>query len=906
MSEDGRRGRVGRRAAARRARSRVPAGRARDRGRLRARPRLALGLESTSSSATSTPRRPRRSPAAEAAGARVERHPADKDATDLELALDAALRIEPARGSSSSAATAAGSTTCSRRPAARRRRYARVAVDARRRRGARARRARRARRSTARRASSSRSLAVAGPADGVTHRGPRVPAARRDARARLDPRRQQRVRGDDGARVASSAASCSRSAREAPMRRHDARRCLALVARRDRSPSPAAAAATSSRPRSCSSPTTRSRSRRRCCRRSRTRPASRCGSSKAGDAGEVVNRRSSPRATREGDVFFGVDNTLLARALDGDLFEPYESPGSRASTARYALDPEHRVTPIDYGDVCLNYDKALVRGAAASRRRERSTTSRAALPRPARGREPGHLVARARVPARDDRAVRRGRLAGLLAQAARERRARRRRLGGGVLRAFSGAAGSKGDRPDRRLVRVEPAGRGLLRGAATDAGADRRRRVDSCFRQVEFAGVLRGARNEDGARKLVDFLLSKRFQDDMPLQMFVFPVVDATRRCRRCSSSSRSCPSARSSSRPTRSTQNRETWIDEWTDDRAALSARAWRAVASACRSRSSRSSSLCPVAAILERGLRGAGDPPLDVLTDPLRARSCGSPLWQALASTVLTLVVALPAAYVLARYDSAARARRARSWSCRSCCRRSWSRSRSSRSSPTASSAGVGRSWSRTCSSTSRSSCGSSAFWANLDPARRGRGDARRGAVARVPRGHRSRCSPRRSPRRARSCSSSRSRRSGSCSSSAGRGATLEAEIYRQAAASSTCGPRPCSRSCSSRRRRGVLGRDAIWSARLVVARTAAAGARRRAPAADGARQARRRGEPRRARALPRAAARGARRALARSRSGYGLDAYRALGRADQRAPRPAVGGDRELARLRRRRDA
>ena len=47
---------------------------------------------------------------------------------------------------------------------------------------------------------------------------------------------------------------------------------------------------------------------------------------------------------------------------------------------------------------------------------------------------------------------------------------------------------------------------------------------DSCFRQIEFAGVLRGTGNEDGARELVDFLLSKRFQEDIPLSMFVFPV----------------------------------------------------------------------------------------------------------------------------------------------------------------------------------------------------------------------------------------------------------------------------------------------------------------------------------------------------------------------------------------------
>jgi thiamine transport system substrate-binding protein len=45
-----------------------------------------------------------------------------------------------------------------------------------------------------------------------------------------------------------------------------------------------------------------------------------------------------------------------------------------------------------------------------------------------------------------------------------------------------------------------------------------------CFRQVEFVGILKGARNQALAEKFVDYMLSKTFQEDMPLQMFVFPV----------------------------------------------------------------------------------------------------------------------------------------------------------------------------------------------------------------------------------------------------------------------------------------------------------------------------------------------------------------------------------------------
>jgi thiamine transport system substrate-binding protein len=48
--------------------------------------------------------------------------------------------------------------------------------------------------------------------------------------------------------------------------------------------------------------------------------------------------------------------------------------------------------------------------------------------------------------------------------------------------------------------------------------------TDACFRQVEFAGILRGSSNPEAAALLVDFLLSPAFQEDIPLNMFVEPV----------------------------------------------------------------------------------------------------------------------------------------------------------------------------------------------------------------------------------------------------------------------------------------------------------------------------------------------------------------------------------------------
>ena len=78
----------------------------------------------------------------------------------------------------------------------------------------------------------------------------------------------------------------------------------------------------------------------------------------SGDASEMVTKALLTAGDPLGDVLFGVDNNLLSRALDGDLFDAYESPALESVDERYVLDPDHRVTPIDHGEVCLNYDKA--------------------------------------------------------------------------------------------------------------------------------------------------------------------------------------------------------------------------------------------------------------------------------------------------------------------------------------------------------------------------------------------------------------------------------------------------------------------------------------------------------------------------------------------------------------------
>src|SRR5512145_2986656 len=79
---------------------------------------------------------------------------------------------------------------------------------------------------------------------------------------------------------------------------------------------------------------------------------------KSGDAGAVLNKAILTKEAPLADVLFGVDNTFLSRALEGDIFEPYASPALQEIPAGFKLDDSNRALPVDYGDVCINYDKA--------------------------------------------------------------------------------------------------------------------------------------------------------------------------------------------------------------------------------------------------------------------------------------------------------------------------------------------------------------------------------------------------------------------------------------------------------------------------------------------------------------------------------------------------------------------
>ena len=126
----------------------------------------------------------------------------------------------------------------------------------------------------------------------------------------------------------------------------------------------------------------------------------------AGDAGQLVNRAILTAGNPEGDVLFGVDDNLLAQAVDAGVFEPYASPALDAVDDAYELDATHAVTPIDRGDVCLNVDLGWFAERSLEPPTDIADLTDAGVPRAHRGRESGDLDPGPRVRARDRRAIR--------------------------------------------------------------------------------------------------------------------------------------------------------------------------------------------------------------------------------------------------------------------------------------------------------------------------------------------------------------------------------------------------------------------------------------------------------------------------------------------------------------------
>ena len=365
---------------------------------------------------------------------------------------------------------------------------------------------------------------------------------------------------------------------------------------------------------------------------------------------------------------FGVDNTFLSRVVDDDVFEPYEADGPRRRARRAARARarrrgdagrlRRRVRQLRHGLV------RRARARPAGRPRRRSPTRRTATCSSSRTRRRRRPAWRSCWPRSPSSARTAGPTTG---RACATTASRSSTAGQAYYERFSGA---ERRRPSRSSSATARARRPRSCSPTRRSTSRRRRSIETtCFRQVEFAGVLRGTdARRRGRGSWSTSCCRERFQAELPLNLFVYPANgdvalpdvftdNATRAGR---------PGDARPGDDRRQPRGLDRRVDR---HRPALIRRASRHRMPAGRRHvldrptlDWRSLGAVPVVflgRVLRLAVRHAARPRADAGDG--RATTLGRSstwevawftLWQAVASTVLTIVVGLAPAYVLARY--------------------------------------------------------------------------------------------------------------------------------------------------------------------------------------------------------------------------------------------------------------
>jgi thiamine transport system substrate-binding protein len=283
----------------------------------------------------------------------------------------------------------------------------------------------------------------------------------------------------------------------------------------------------------------------------------------AGDTGTMLAKASLTAGNPEGDVMWGIDNTFLSRAINDDIFEAYVASNADVLPDELTvLAPNGEATPVDFGDVCVNYDIAWFgdRELAPPNTMQDLTDpaykDQFVVQNPATS-SPGLAFLLATIDefgadgwqdywtALKDNGVE---VVDSWTQAYYER--------------FSWAGGgpkplvvSYGSSPPAEVVFADPPREDAPTGVV----------ATTCFRQVEFAGVLRGTAAPAEARELIDFLIDNQFQSELALNLFVYPANVNTELPQEFLDFA-VVPAEPRTLDPALIESNRSAWIDEWTE----------------------------------------------------------------------------------------------------------------------------------------------------------------------------------------------------------------------------------------------------------------------------------------------------------------------------------------------------
>jgi thiamine transport system substrate-binding protein len=284
----------------------------------------------------------------------------------------------------------------------------------------------------------------------------------------------------------------------------------------------------------------------------------------SGDAGAMLNKAILTKDAPLADILYGVDNTFLSRALEADIFELYKSSALQEIPDVFKLDDSNRALPVDYGDVCINYDKKYF------------SANNLAVPQSledlTKPEYKGLLVT-------ENPATSSTGLAFLLATIAHYGDSFTEYwqalkdngivvVDGWETAYYTNFSGSSGHGPQPMVVSygTSPSAEVILaEKPLEDAPTASILGPDTCFRQIEFVGILKGTKHRALAEKFVDFMLGKQFQEDMPLQMFVYPVNPNAALPDEFIKYSQA-PEQTATLTPEEIAANRDQWIQAWTE----------------------------------------------------------------------------------------------------------------------------------------------------------------------------------------------------------------------------------------------------------------------------------------------------------------------------------------------------
>ncbi len=281
-----------------------------------------------------------------------------------------------------------------------------------------------------------------------------------------------------------------------------------------------------------------------------------------GDAGQLTNKLVLTKGSPIADVAYGIDNTFASRAVDEGVLEDYRPDDAPASASTYDLDdPEgaEQLTPIDFGDVCVNIDHVWFRQHEMTPPRTLDDLTGSDykdlfVTPGASSSSPG--------------------LAFLLATIAKygdgwptywqRLMANGTKITSGWSDAYEvdfTAGGGRGDRP----IVVSYASSPPFTVPEGERRPTTSALLDTCFRQVEYAGVVKGADNPEGAEAFVRFMTQRAFPQALPDSMYVFTVDDGAplppvwEKFARTASKPFTLP-------PAEIAKNRDAWLREWGD----------------------------------------------------------------------------------------------------------------------------------------------------------------------------------------------------------------------------------------------------------------------------------------------------------------------------------------------------